>query len=76
MAVLREYRLVLMEAMARSEMIIVTTPNGSISELVDNILVKENDAIDLANGITKAIELHQSAAKSGSLNRSKNSFRI
>ena len=61
---------VLMEAMA-SEMIVVTTPNGSISELVDNILVKENDAIDLANGITKAIELHQSAAKSGSLNRSK-----
>lgn len=61
---------VLMEAMA-SELIIVTTANGSISELVDTILVKESDANDLAKGISSAISLHQADNSSGSKNRDK-----
>lgn len=61
---------VLMEAMA-SEMVIVTTPNGSISELVDNILVKEGDAADLARGISEAIALLKVDASTGAQNRNK-----
>ena len=47
---------VLMEAMA-SEMIIVTTPNGSISELVSEVLVEEANSQSLANGLIKSIEM-------------------
>ena len=43
---------VLMEAMA-SELVVVTTTNGSIPELVDEILVRQGDAIDLARGINR-----------------------
>jgi glycosyltransferase involved in cell wall biosynthesis len=61
---------VLMEAMA-SEMIVVTTSNGSIPELVDDILVREGDAIDLARGLSKAIALYKEDSKFGSKNRRK-----
>jgi colanic acid/amylovoran biosynthesis glycosyltransferase len=50
---------VLMEAMA-SEMLIVTTSNGSISELVDEILVEEGNSESLKEGLEKAIELIKS----------------
>ena len=61
---------VLMEAMA-SEMIIVTTPNGSIPELVNDILVKENDADSLYFGLMEAIALVRSKTLLGKENRSK-----
>lgn len=61
---------VLMEAMA-SEMLIVTTPNGSINELVDEILVKEADSQDLANGLLKAISLMKNKNEIGLKNRKK-----
>ncbi|MBT5491037.1 glycosyltransferase family 4 protein [bacterium] len=61
---------VLMEAMA-SEMIIVTTPNGSIGELVDDILVNEGDSKDLVKGIQKAIKLIDRKKEVGLLNRTK-----
>ena len=47
---------VLMEAMA-SEMIIVTTPNGSISELVNEILVQEGNSQSLTDGLLKSIKM-------------------
>lgn len=47
---------VLMEAMS-SELIIVTTNNGSISEIVDDIIVKENDVESLVDGLKKAVSL-------------------
>ena len=47
---------VLMEAMA-SKMVIVATPNGSIPELVDEILVEESNSKSLKDGLEKAIEL-------------------
>lgn len=61
---------VLMEAMA-SEMIIVTTPNGSISELVDNILVEEDSVNDLVRGLNLAIEQLEDRNNIGSNNRKK-----
>lgn len=61
---------VLMEAMA-SEMIVVTTTNGSIPELVDDILVSEGDAIDLARGLSKAVSMYKQDARAGARNRSK-----
>lgn len=61
---------VLMEAMA-SEMLVVTTANGSISELVDNIIVKEQDAHDLSIGLLKSIELIKRNRAAGSENRNK-----
>ena len=61
---------VLMEAMA-SEMIIVTTPNGSIRELVDEILVNEADSEALMKGLKKAITLMQNKKEIGSINRAK-----
>ena len=61
---------VLMEAMA-SEMIIVTTPNGSIGELVDNILVEEGNSESLAKGIVKAISQMNDAKEIGIINREK-----
>jgi len=48
---------VLMEAMA-SEMQVVTTTNGSIPELVDSVIVQEDNAVELAKGLLKAIEIH------------------
>ena len=47
---------VLMEAMA-NEMIIVSTPNGSIPELVDEILVEEANVTSLTEGLIKAIDI-------------------
>ena len=61
---------VLMEAMA-SEMIIVTTSNGSIAELVDEILVEEGDVKSLACGIEAAIALVYDKKKIGVKNRNK-----
>jgi len=61
---------VLMEAMA-SEMIIVTTPNGSIPELVDDILVEEGNSSSLADGIKKAITMMQDRESIGKANREK-----
>ena len=61
---------VLMEAMA-SELLVVTTANGSISELVDNIIVKEKDAHDLSIGLLKSIELIKINKAAGTENRNK-----
>ena len=61
---------VLMEAMA-SEMIVVTTANGSIPELVDDIIVLEEDSKDLSIGIDKAIKLMRSKKNIGVYNRDK-----
>lgn len=61
---------VLMEAMA-SEMIIVTTSNGSISELVDEILVNEEDSDDLSRGIEKAIKFIDRKKELGLISRNK-----
>ncbi len=62
---------VLMEAMA-SEMLIVTTPNGSIPELVDEILVEENNTQALVEGLRRAIrEVESNNFDSGSKNREK-----
>jgi len=63
---------VLMEAMA-SEMVIVTTPNGSIPELVKDILVEEGNSLSLKEGLNKAIELvlNNNHQKMGKENREK-----
>lgn len=61
---------VLMEAMA-SEMIIVTTPNGSISELVDNVLVEEESISDLKKGLELAITQLKDKKEIGNINRTK-----
>lgn len=61
---------VLMEAMA-SEMLIVTTPNGSIYELVDNILVKEGSIEDLQRGLELAINQLKNKKEIGKINRTK-----
>jgi colanic acid/amylovoran biosynthesis glycosyltransferase len=61
---------VLMEAMA-SEMLVVTTANGSISELVDNIIVKEGDYESLSIGLLKAINLIKEDAMAGVENKNK-----
>lgn len=61
---------VLMEAMA-SEMIIVTTSNGSIAELVNEILVKEADSKELADGLLKALNQIDNKKKIGKRNREK-----
>lgn len=61
---------VLMEAMA-SEMLIVTTPNGSIPELVDEILVDEADPHALAKGLLHAIDKLGSDKFQGPSNRKK-----
>lgn len=62
---------VLMEAMA-SEMLIVTTPNGSIPELVDEIIVAENNTEALVEGLKRAIrEVEDNHFILGSKNREK-----
>lgn len=64
---------VLMEAMA-SQMQIVTTTNGSIPELVDNIVVEENNSTALAEGLLRAIEINynnQECQRIGLKNREK-----
>ena len=61
---------VLMEAMA-SEMLVVTTANGSIAELVDNIIVKEGSSQDLSVGLLKAIDLIKENGVAGAENRNK-----
>ncbi len=61
---------VLMEAMA-SEMIIVTTPNGSIPELVSEILVEEGNSQSLVDGIIKAISMLDNSTNIGKQNRDK-----
>ena len=47
---------VLMEAMA-SEMVIVSTPNGSISELVNKVLVEEANSQSLAKGLVQSLDM-------------------
>jgi colanic acid/amylovoran biosynthesis glycosyltransferase len=61
---------VLMEAMA-SEMIIVTTPNGSILELVDEVIVNEGDSVALAKGLEEAFGLTHNFRNIGKRNREK-----
>jgi len=61
---------VLMEAMA-SEMIIVTTPNGSILELVDEVIVNEGDSVALAKGLEEAFGLTHIFRNIGQRNREK-----
>ena len=64
---------VLMEAMA-SEMVIVTTNNGSTTELVNVIVVAEGCAESLRAGLKKAVAIIQDkkqAAEVGRLNREK-----
>ncbi len=61
---------VLMEAMA-SEMIIVTTPNGSIDELVKEILVEEGDSQSLADGLITAVDMLNNNTDIGKQNREK-----
>ena len=59
-----------MEAMS-SEMLIVTTRNGSIEELVNEILVNENDVNSLVEGLNRAFDLLTSKNKFGIENRRK-----
>jgi colanic acid/amylovoran biosynthesis glycosyltransferase len=57
---------VLMEAMA-SEVQVVTTTNGSIPELVDSVIVPEGNAVELAKGLLKAVEIHSDFEMSRSI---------
>lgn len=63
---------VLMEAMA-SGMLVVATKNGSIPELVEEILVEEANPLSLLNGIKKAIKIirNNESAIIGKKNRKK-----
>jgi len=61
---------VLMEAMA-SEMLVVTTKNGSISELVDGVIVEEGNSQDLSFGLLKAVDLIKEKNDMGVNNRKK-----
>lgn len=60
----------LMEAMA-SEMLVVTTSNGSIPELVDEILVEEGNVSELVGGLQKALAMMGEKNKYGIKNKEK-----
>jgi len=61
---------VLMEAMA-SSMLILTTNNGSICELVDEIVVEQGSVIALKEGIEAAYSLIQNGGFDGRVSRDK-----
>ena len=61
---------VLMEAMA-SEMLILTTNNGSICELVDKIIVEQGSVEELKNGIQKAYNEAKNGSFLGESSRNK-----
>lgn len=61
---------VLMEAMA-SEMLVLTTNNGSICELVDEIIVEQGSVEELRDGILKAYKMIKNGNVEGRQSRNK-----